>query len=439
MSCSPYAFARRFVVVGRDAVGLVAFGFVFEALARGAGDGLRRAQVIHRSDDGDPRCMPVSRNLPRGFTRALISVAFVVALLVFATTVATALVTIASAVIIAVALNGPVTWMERRGVARVWGTLGILGAAVVVFLGVALLVGATFVNEVDDLVESVPAYLDSLEARSDELFAQYPALDQAYEPVRDGSATKQVGPTLQHTVTKLGQASAGVAALLVYSITWLTIVIFLTIEPRSVLRMLLRITPEEERDAVERVVVQFSGVVRGWLWANVLVGGIQAAAILVFLTMLGTPAALVWAVLGFFSVFIPKVGAFIAGAPPVIVSLAVDPMDALWIILFYVALTEVTSDLLLPRLQSQTMRLHAVYIITFVLIFGSTFGLLGAILATPLAGLVAAIWNEFVVSRRPEVPDVDARVERMLGAGSAAVEERGLRLGGGLRKRIRAR
>ena len=46
--------------------------------------------------------------------------------------------------------------------------------------------------------------------------------------------------------------------------------------------------------------------------------------------------------------------------------------------------------------------------------FGSTFGLLGAILATPLAGLVAAIWEEFVVSRRPPVVDVDARVERML-------------------------
>ena len=66
--------------------------------------------------------------------------------------------------------------------------------------------------------------------------------------------------------------------------------------------MLLRVTPEDERDAVERVVVRFSDVVRGWLWANVFVGAIQATSILLFLSLLDTPAALVWAVLGFFSV-----------------------------------------------------------------------------------------------------------------------------------------
>ena len=354
------------------------------------------------------------RALGHTLVRALLLVALVVGLALYATPISAVLVTIASAVIIAVALNGPVTWLERHRVARVWGTLAIMLAAGIVWVGVAWLVGATFVEEVDDLLESVPSYIDALEERSDALFAQYPALDDAYEPVRDDSATRQVAPALQELVTRLGQASLGVASLLVMFITWLTIVVFLTIEPRSVLRMLLRVTPVEERDAVERVVIVFSKIVRGWLWANVLVGAFQATCIFLFLSWIDTPAALVWAVLGFFSVFIPKIGAFIAGAPPVIVSLAVDPSDAIWIILFYAVLTEITSDVLLPRLQSQTMRLHAMYIVAFVLAFGSTFGLLGAILATPLAGLVAAIWEEFVVSRRPPVVDVDARVERML-------------------------
>jgi predicted PurR-regulated permease PerM len=363
---------------------------------------------------------PVRHEIARALVRALVITAFVVAALVYATTISMVLVTIASAVIIAVALNGPVTWLERHGVARVWGTLGIIFAASAVWIGVAALVGATFISEVDSLLEGIPGYVDDLEARSDELFAKYPARDQAYEPVRQDSATRQVAPAIGELVTRIGQASIGVASLVVFFITWLTIVIFLTIEPRSVLRMLLRVSPADERDAVERVVIVFSKVVRGWLWANVLVGAIQATAIFFFLSWLDTPAALVWAVLGFFSVFIPKVGAFIAGFPPFMVSLAVDPSDCILVVLFYAALTEVTSDVLLPRLQSQTMRLHAVYIVAFVLAFGSTFGLLGAILATPLAGLVAAIWQEFVVSRRPPVPDLDDRVERMLGTGTGA-------------------
>jgi predicted PurR-regulated permease PerM len=359
------------------------------------------------------------RDITRPLVQAIVIGALVVALLVFATTISTVLVTIASAVIIAVALNEPVTWLERHGIARVWGTLGIILAAMLVWAGVGVLVGATFAREVDDLVEAVPGYVDALEERSDALFARYPALDRAYEPVRQDSATRQVAPAMQQLVTRIGQASIGVATLAVMFITWMTIVIFLTIEPRSVLRMLLRVSPVAERDAVERVVISFSRVVRGWLWANVLVGAIQAVAIVAFLSWLDTPAALVWGVLGFFSVFIPKVGAFIAAFAPLVVSLAVDPSDCLWVIAFYAVLTELTSDVLLPRLQSETMRLHAVYIVAFVLAFGSTFGLLGAVLATPLAGLVAAVWQEFVVSRRPDVPDLDVRVERMLGAGIA--------------------
>lgn len=363
----------------------------------------------------EPTIDGVTRRASSGtLVRALLLVALVVGLALYATTISTALVVIASAVIISVALNGPVTWLEHRRLPRVWGTLGILFAAGLVGAGVTWLVGATFAEEVDGLIEAVPAYVDSLEERSDELFAAYPALDDAYEPVRDDSATRQVVPALQELITRIGEASVGVASLLVMLITWITIVVFLTIEPRSVLRMLLRVTPSAERDAVERVVIVFSSVVRGWLWANVLVGAIQATSIFLFLSWLDTPAALVWAVLGFFSVFIPKIGAFIAGAPPVILSLAVDPSDAILVIVFYAVLTEITSDVLLPRIQSQAMRLHAVYIVAFVLAFGSTFGLLGAVLATPLAGLVAAIWDEFVVSRRPPVTDLDARVERML-------------------------
>lgn len=352
--------------------------------------------------------------LSQAILRALLIGVLVVAGLLYAQAISLVLVVIFSAIVIAVALNGPVTWLEHRRIARAWGTLGILLGVVVVLVGVAVLVGVTFVDQVDELIESVPGYVDGLEAQSDELFAAYPALDDAYEPVRDDSATRQVAPAVQALVTRVGEVSVGLATLLVMAITWMTIVVFLAIEPRSVLRMLLRVTPVGERDAVERVVIEFSGIVRGWLWANVAVGLISGVLVSFFLSWLDIPGAVVWGVLMFFSVFIPKIGAFLAGAPPVIVALAVDPGDAIWIILFYAALTEVMSDVVLPRMQSHAMRLHPVYVIAFVLAFGSSFGLLGAILATPLAGLVAAVWHEFVVSRRPLVPDVDARVEHML-------------------------
>ncbi len=59
---------------------------------------------------------------------------------------------------------------------------------------------------------------------------------------------------------------------------------------------------------------------------------------------------------------------------------------------------------------------HAFYLVLFVLAFGATFGIVGAVIATPVAGLVAAAFDEWYLSRRPQVTGLDARVERMVGA-----------------------
>jgi predicted PurR-regulated permease PerM len=358
--------------------------------------------------------------MERALTRSLIVAVLLAAALIYATVITTVLVVVFSGIIIAVALNPPVTWLERRHVPRAVGTLCIIGGVALGASVVFWFIGATLLGQVDSLVTSAPGWANDLARRADHLFASYPALHDAIQPTHGGSTTRAVTPSLGTIVSAIGAASIGLATLLLLGITWLTIVVFLTIEPRSALRMLLRVAPESERAAVHRVVVDFSAIVQGWLWANVFVGVVQAVAVASFLSWLNIPAALVWGLLAFFTTFIPKVGAFLAAAAPVLVALAVHPSDIFWIAVFYVALTEVTSDVLLPRIQGHAMRLHPVYIVAFLLVFGSAFGLLGAILATPLAGLVGAVWQEFVVSRRPPVAQLDERVEQMLDGVSPA-------------------
>ena len=221
---------------------------------------------------------------------------------------------------------------------------------------------------------------------------------------------------MQEVATRVGRFSLGVAALLVLSITWMTIVVYLVAEPRSMLRGMLRLAPLAERAAVERAFIAFSRMVMAWLWANLFVGLVEGVLVAVFLSWLSVPGALVWAALASISVFIPKIGAWIMAIPPLLVTLASDPALALWITVFYVVMNEVMSDVVLPRIQSRSMAVHPAYLVVFVLAFASAFGLLGAVIATPVAGLVAAIWSEFVLSRRPPVAQVERRVDRLLRA-----------------------
>ncbi len=198
------------------------------------------------------------------------------------------------------------------------------------------------------------------------------------------------------------------------SFVLLSAVAYLLIDPRTLLRGLLQLFPLRRREAATRAFVRASRAVGGWLRANAIEGAIEAAAAAIALSLLGVPGALVWAGLTFFAELVPKLGPYLMAIPPILVALAVDPLDALWVALFYIALNTVVANVIDPPLRGAQMRLHPVVLLFATLAFAAAFGLPGALIATPLMSFIAAFYAEFFLARRPADPDLDARVERML-------------------------
>ena len=111
------------------------------------------------------------------------------------------------------------------------------------------------------------------------------------------------------------------------------------------------------------------------------------------------PGALVWAALAFFADFIPRIGGYVMAVPPVVLSLTLGPMTAVWVALFYLISTEILGRVVAPKIRGATMQLHPVLIIFFTLAFALAFGLLGAIVATPAAAFASAYYSEFYLKR----------------------------------------
>jgi predicted PurR-regulated permease PerM len=121
---------------------------------------------------------------------------------------------------------------------------------------------------------------------------------------------------------------------------------------------------------------------------------------MIFLSLMHVPGALVWAALAFFADFIPRIGGYIMAFPPVILALAIGPMTAVWVVLFYIISGEILGSIVAPKIRGTTMQPHPVLIIFFTLAFALAFGLLGAIVATPAAAFFSAYYSEFYL-RRP--------------------------------------
>jgi predicted PurR-regulated permease PerM len=175
---------------------------------------------------------------------------------------------------------------------------------------------------------------------------------------------------------------------------------YLTLDGRRIRNNIIAIVPRRSRphvllfeDALNRVVGNY---IRGQLLLAIIIGIL--VSLVCALTGLGQ-FALIFGALGFLFETIPMVGPFLASVSPILASLLLpDPFPrTLWVILCFVIIQALESNVLGPRIVGHAVGLHPVASIMALLIFARLFsnafgafgGAMGALIATPV---VAAIW-----------------------------------------------
>ncbi|WP_055554500.1 AI-2E family transporter [Streptomyces sp. NBRC 110028] len=139
---------------------------------------------------------------------------------------------------------------------------------------------------------------------------------------------------------------------------------------------------------------------RGWdtlgafVRSQALVGLLDAVLIGLGLWALGVPLVLPLAVLTFVSAFVPIVGALFAGAVAVLIALVSNGVtDALIALAIIVVVQQLEGNVFQPMIQSRGLGLHAAVVLLAVTLGGSLAGIVGSLLAVPVAALIAVVWN----------------------------------------------
>jgi predicted PurR-regulated permease PerM len=139
---------------------------------------------------------------------------------------------------------------------------------------------------------------------------------------------------------------------------------------------------------------------RGWatlgafVRSQAAVGLIDAVLIGVGLWILDVPLVLPLAVLTFVSAFVPIIGAFFAGFVAVLIALVSNGlMDALIVLAIIVGVQQLEGNVFQPIIQSRGLGLHAAAVLLAVTLGGSLAGIVGSLLAVPVAALIAVVWN----------------------------------------------
>lgn len=164
---------------------------------------------------------------------------------------------------------------------------------------------------------------------------------------------------------------------------------------------------------------------RGWdtlgafVRSQALVGLLDAVFIGLGLWVLGVPLVLPLAVLTFVSAFVPIVGALFAGLVAVLIALVSNGLtDALIVLAIIVVVQQLEGNVFQPMIQSRGLGLHAAVVLLAVTLGGSLAGIVGSLLAVPVAALIAVVWNYLreQLSDPPQEPETD---EQHTGAAAA--------------------
>lgn len=116
-------------------------------------------------------------------------------------------------------------------------------------------------------------------------------------------------------------------------------------------------------------------------------------------TIIGTPYPLLMAVIIACTNVIPFFGPFIGGIPVCFITLLVDPLKALWIGLFMVAMQQFDGNVMVPLIQGDRIGVPSVWVLIGIIIGGGLFGFAGMLLAVPVFAIIYMLVKEFLEGR----------------------------------------
>lgn len=168
----------------------------------------------------------------------------------------------------------------------------------------------------------------------------------------------------------------------------------------------LQILPDRHRERVRRVAADAATAVSGYMFGNVVISLIAGVAAYAFLRIAGVPYPEVLALWVAFADLIPLVGATLGAVPTIFVAFLHSLPAGIAAVVFFVVYQQFENNVLQVSVMSKTVRVNPLGILLSVLIGVELFGVLGAVLAIPAAGVVQVVirdlWDEREGRLKPE-------------------------------------
>ena len=294
------------------------------------------------------------------------------------------------AVVLAVALDVPITWLRRLlPLNRPVGLLVVLIVTILAGGGLGQLLLPELVQQVRQLGELLPQLL----LRLDSLTRSISWLPDLERSLLDSFSWERLQPLGSQLLGFAGGAASTTIQLLLMGL----LAILLALDPRAHQRLAIAITPSFYRSDIQGLLSHCRAALGGWL------AGMTISAVSVFLltwaglALLKVPLALLSGLACGLLTFVPTIGPTAATLLPLSVAFLVSPTTVVQVLVLRLALQNFEAFVITPLLLSRTVNLLPTVALMAQLSLGALLGLPGVLLALPLVVVLQVMCQQLVV------------------------------------------
>lgn len=302
---------------------------------------------------------------------------------------------------LATALWPLVALVQRRAhVARSVAVLLVFLVAALVLVGIGALLIAPVVTQGRDFFDSLPTYVaDARQGRGPvgdlvQRFHVDTFVARNQDKLRQGASG--LGGGAAHVASTVATTLAGIASIVVLTF------LMLVEGPRLLAGALNALAPER-RARVERVGADCARAVTGYVAGNLLISVICGLLTFVVLLALGVPYAGVVAVFVALADLIPLVGATVGAVVAVAVAFLHGVPAGIGVVVFFLVYQQLENHLLQPLILSRTVKINALTVLVSILVGVELAGILGALVAIPVAGMAQVLLRDYYDHRTGRV------------------------------------
>ena len=351
-----------------------------------------------------------------------IGVALVVGVLVFAWAASPVLVFVFVAIILGSGLQPIVAWLrDRLHVGRGAAILLVYGLFLLIVIAMVLVVLPAAIAQLGRTLEALPPFFERLRDWASTL--RPAALSAAVTGVVEAAARTFRAPDLTANGQAVVQVGATVAGGIMSLLTLLTLVYFWLTERARLQRYVLAFLPQHRRATARDVWNQAETRLGMWVRGQLILMSALGIGTGVAYTLLGVPGAILLGLISALAEGIPIVGPLLGAIPAVVVAATVSPQLALAVAGIYVVLQFIEGNILVPLVMRNTVGISPFLVIFSVLAGAAAGGLIGALLAVPIAATAEILLEGLQARDVPVAQDptsVPDREETPVESGSPA-------------------